>query len=79
MAFKVTTVRTPVTVDLLRGDEVAVVLGVSRALAYRWMQSGILPVVTVPGSRTVRVPRSALEEWIRSRTGFRRTEVKQGD
>ena len=45
---------------LLRGIEVAKELGISRALAYRWMQNGTLPVVRVPGSKAVRVPRDAL-------------------
>ena len=53
---------------LLRGIEVAKELGISRALAYRWMQNGTLPVVRVPGSKTVRVPRAALLAWIESRT-----------
>jgi excisionase family DNA binding protein len=56
---------------LLRGGEVAGVLGVSRSLAYRWMSDGTLPVVKIPGARTVRVPRGALDEWIRAHTGFR--------
>ncbi len=51
---------------LLRGVEVADALGISRALAYRWMQSGILPTVRVNG--TVRVPRDLLLNWIKSNT-----------
>jgi excisionase family DNA binding protein len=53
---------------LLRGGEIAKELGVSRALAYRWMATGVLPVVRIPGSKTVRVPRQALMEWIERRT-----------
>jgi excisionase family DNA binding protein len=53
---------------LMRGSEVAEELGISRALAFRWMQEGILPVVRVPGARTVRVPRAALVKWIEQRT-----------
>jgi excisionase family DNA binding protein len=53
---------------LLRGGEVARELGISRALAFRWMQNGTLPVVRVPGARTVRVPRAALMAWIERRT-----------
>jgi excisionase family DNA binding protein len=53
---------------LLRGREVAEELGISRALAYRWMQSGVLPVVRVLGSRSVRVPRAALLAWIDQQT-----------
>jgi len=53
---------------LLRGTEVAVELGISRALAYRLMQNGTLPVVRVPGGRAVRVPRAALLRWIDEQT-----------
>jgi len=53
---------------LLRGGEVALALGISRALAYQWMAAGILPVVRVPGARSVRVPRAALLRWIADRT-----------
>ena len=51
---------------LLRGSEVADALGISRALAYRWMASGILPTVRV--SRSIRVPREELMRWISART-----------
>ena len=53
---------------LLRGGEVASVLGISRALAFRWMQDGTLPTVRIAGARTVRVPEDALREWIRANT-----------
>ena len=53
---------------LLRGPEVAEALGISRALAYRWMASGILPTVRV--SRSVRVPREGLLRWIEQQTKF---------
>lgn len=53
---------------LLRGTEVAEALGVSRALAYRWMADGILPVVRIGGSRSVRVPREALTKWVEENT-----------
>lgn len=53
---------------LLRGEEVAIALGCSRALAYRWMKNGTLPVVRVPGGRAVRVPRAALLRWIDEQT-----------
>ena len=39
---------------LLKGAQVADALNVSRALAYRWMSSGILPTVRV--SKSIRVP-----------------------
>ena len=53
---------------LLRGVEVAEALGISRALAYRWMASGVLPTVRVPGSRSIRVPREALVKWVENQT-----------
>ena len=53
---------------LLRGVEVAQALNVSRALAYRWMASGILPVIRVPGTRSIRVPKAALDRWIEQNT-----------
>lgn len=54
---------------MLRGGEVARLLGISRALAFRWMQTGVLPTIRVPGARTVRVPRGALLKWIEQGTG----------
>jgi excisionase family DNA binding protein len=54
--------------QLLKGGEVAKVLSVSRALAYQWMARGILPVFRVPGSRSVRVPKAALDKWIERQT-----------
>ena len=51
---------------LLRGPEVAELLGISRALAYRWMQTGVLPTVRV--SRSVRVPHDGLLRWIERNT-----------
>ena len=53
---------------LLRGAEVAEMLGCSRAMAYRLMQRATIPVLRVPGGKTIRVPREALEEWIRANT-----------
>lgn len=54
---------------LLRGGEVAALLGISRALAFRWMQQGILPTVRVPGcSKIVRVPAADLHKWIKNNT-----------
>ena len=51
---------------LLRGPEVAELLGISRALSYRWMATGVLPTVRV--SRSVRVPHDELRRWIEART-----------
>lgn len=51
---------------LLRPPEVSEMLGVSRALAYRWAQTGVLPVIRV--GRSVRIPHDALVAWIAART-----------
>ena len=51
---------------LLRAPEAAEILGISRALAYRWMQDGTLPTVRVGG--TVRVPRELLLDWVEKNT-----------
>jgi excisionase family DNA binding protein len=51
---------------LMRPEEAAVALGVSRAKCYALMAAGLLPVVMVGGSR--RIPVSALREWIENRT-----------
>jgi excisionase family DNA binding protein len=53
---------------LLRGEEVAEMLNLSRSMAYRWMQTGILPTIRPPRSRALRVPREALLRWIASQT-----------
>jgi excisionase family DNA binding protein len=53
---------------LLRGGEVAAMLGISRALAFRWMQTGVLPTVRIGAGRTVRVPKDALCDWIKANT-----------
>jgi excisionase family DNA binding protein len=51
---------------LLRPPEAAEELGISRALAYRWAQEGIIPSIRVNNS--VRIPYDALREWIAART-----------
>jgi len=51
---------------LLRGIEVAVLLRVSRAKAYRLMQRREIPVVML--GRSVRCPRESLVSFIRGRT-----------
>lgn len=52
---------------LLRGTEVAELLGICKAMAYRMMANGTLPTVRF-GEKAIRVPRSALQEWIRINT-----------
>lgn len=51
---------------LLKVSEVADELRVARSYAYRLIQEGELPVVRI--GRSVRVPRTALEAWVRDRT-----------
>ena len=51
---------------LLRPTEVAEQLGISRALAYKWIKDGILP--TIRRGKAVRVPRGALLKWIEEET-----------
>lgn len=48
--------------QLLRADQVARRLSISRALAYRLMQTGEIP--TIRFSRTVRVSEADLEDFI---------------
>jgi excisionase family DNA binding protein len=59
---------TPKDKLLLNAPQVAALLNISRALAYRWMQDGTLPVLRAPSGRVVRVPRVALEQWIETHT-----------
>lgn len=59
---------TPKDKLLLNAPQVAALLNISRALAYRWMQDGTLPVLRAPAGRVVRVPRVALEQWIEENT-----------
>jgi excisionase family DNA binding protein len=47
---------------LLRGVEVARVLGVSRSKVYQMMSDGTLPVLRI--GRAVRVPKRALAKWV---------------
>jgi len=47
---------------LLRIPEVAAELRLARSSVYQLIQTGELPVVRI--GRAVRVPRSALEDWI---------------
>jgi excisionase family DNA binding protein len=47
---------------LLRGPEVAEILGISKALAYRLISQGSLPALKF--GRTIRVRNCDLERWI---------------
>jgi excisionase family DNA binding protein len=51
---------------LLRGEEVAELLGVSRAKAYRLMQHQEIPAIRF--GKTVRCPRESLLSFIQGRT-----------
>ena len=51
---------------LLRASEVAESLGIARSKTYELMASGDLPTVRI--GRSVRVPATALEEWIEARS-----------
>ncbi len=50
-------------IQLLTGDEVAKILRISRAYAYRLMQQGIIPTVRL--GRSVRVSYESLSLFIR--------------
>jgi excisionase family DNA binding protein len=50
---------------LLRAEEVARLLSIGRTKVYELIGRGELPVVRI--GRSVRIPRRALEEWIRER------------
>ena len=51
---------------LMKAEDVAAALKLGRSKVFTLMASGGLPGVRI--GRSVRVPRKALEEWIRSRT-----------
>ena len=51
---------------LLRANQVARALGLSRSTIYAMMSGGTLPVVRV--GRSVRVPRQALLDWVARKT-----------
>lgn len=52
---------------LLRIDEVAERLAISRASTYRLIQRGIIPVVHIGTS--VRIPAALLERWLQDQVG----------
>jgi excisionase family DNA binding protein len=58
--------RSTAEVILLRGEEVADLLGVSRAKAYRMMATRQIPVVTF--GKAVRCPRESLLKFIAEKT-----------
>ena len=47
---------------LMRAEEVARTLGLSRSKIYQMMSGGALPTVRV--GRAVRVPKAALRDWV---------------
>jgi excisionase family DNA binding protein len=59
---------------LLRGGEVAKLLGPGRSTVFAMLAAGELPVVRI--GRSVRVPRGALERWVEERTDH---DTRRGD
>ena len=51
---------------LMRAEEVARTLGLSRSKIYQMMSGGALPTVRV--GRAVRVPKAALRDWVAHHT-----------
>ena len=52
---------------LLRAERAAKLLSLGRTTVFQMMATGELPCVRI--GRAVRVPRSALERWVRAQTG----------
>jgi len=52
---------------LLRAEEAAQLLSLGRSTIFQMLATGELPAVRV--GRAVRVPRAALERWVRERSG----------
>ncbi len=52
---------------LLRAEEAAKLLSLGRSKVFEMLASGELPAVRI--GRAVRVPRTALERWVRERSG----------
>ncbi len=52
---------------LLRAEEAAKLLSLGRSTVFQLMATGELPCVRI--GRAVRIPRSALERWVRERSG----------
>ena len=51
---------------LLKGGDIAILLGVSRSLAYRMMRSG--EIQSIRFGRTIRVKPEALDKFLQERT-----------
>ena len=51
---------------LLKATEAAKLLGLGRSKVFAMVAAGELPVIRI--GRSVRIPRQALERWIRDRT-----------
>lgn len=52
--------------ELLRAEEAATLLGLSRSKTYQLIASRVIPVFRI--GRSVRVPRTALLRWIEEQT-----------
>jgi excisionase family DNA binding protein len=59
---------------LLKGGDVAVVLGISRSLAYRMMRTG--EIQSIRFGRSIRVRPEALERFLQERTMKNGLELK---
>jgi excisionase family DNA binding protein len=59
---------------LLKGGDVAILLGISRSLAYRMMRTGEIQAIRF--GRTIRVRPEALERFLQDRTMKNRLELK---
>ena len=68
MAQELTGEPTPLSDEalLMRAEEVARTLGLSRSKIYQMMSGGALPTVRV--GRAVRVPKAALRDWVAHHT-----------
>lgn len=64
MKPEITEVEAPL---LLRAEEAAKLLSLGRSTVFQMMATGELPCVRI--GRAVRVPRTALERWVRARSG----------
>ena len=58
--------------QLLRAQEVATVLSLSRSKVFQLIASGELPAVRI--GRSVRVPAQALREWVEQQTEQQRRD-----